>query len=64
MQWRKNPQLRLQPVRTPDGRTVFQTALSVDEAVQARMMEFLSKHEEAYNFKFNKIMEKLKKETG
>lgn len=60
----RNPQLRLQPVRTPDGRTVFQAALSVDEAIQTRMSEFLSEHEEAYSKKFNKVIEKLKKEIA
>jgi hypothetical protein len=60
----KNPQLRLQPIRTPDGRTVYQAALSVDEAVHTRMAEFLSEHEEVYSLKLNKIIEKLKKETG
>lgn len=60
----RNPQLRLQPVRTPDGRTVFQAALSVDEAIQTRMSEFLSEHEEAYSTKFNKVIEKLKKEIA
>ncbi len=60
----RNPQLRLQPVRTPDGRTVFQAAISVDEAIQTRMSEFLSEHEEAYSTKFNKVIEKLKKEIS
>lgn len=60
----RNPQLRLQPVRTPDGRTVFQAALSVDEAIQTRMSEFLSEHEEAYSTKFNKVIEKLKREIA
>src|SRR4030066_2458720 len=36
----QNPQLRLRPVRTPDGRTVLQAAYSVDEAVQARLSGF------------------------
>ena len=39
-----NPQLRLRPVRTPDGRTVLQAAYSVDEAVQAKLSEFMSEH--------------------
>lgn len=60
----RNPQLRLQPVRTPDGRTVFQAALSVDEAIQTRMSEFLSEHEELYSEKFTKIIERLKREIG
>lgn len=59
----RNPQLRLQPVKTPDGRTVLQAAMTVDEAVQAKMAEFLSEHEEIYGQKFAKLLEKLKKEV-
>jgi len=59
-----NPQLRLRPVRTPDGRTVLQAAVSVDEAIQARLAEFLSEHEERYNLKFARLIEKLKKEVS
>jgi hypothetical protein len=60
----QNPQLRLRPVRTPDGRTVLQAAYSVDEAVQARLSEFMSQHEEKYNQKFVRLIEKLKKEVS
>lgn len=60
----RNPQLRLQPVRTPDGRTAYQAALSVDEAVQARLTEFLSEHEMRYSQQFNRLIEKLKKEVS
>jgi|YelNatPaOPRAMG01_1025707.scaffolds.fasta_scaffold04089_7 hypothetical protein len=56
----KNPQLRLRPMRTSDGRTVFQAAVSVDEAVQERLSEFLADHEERFNAEFNKITMKLK----
>lgn len=56
----KNPQLRLRPMRTSDGRTVFQAAVSVDEAVQERLSEFLSDHEERFNTEFNKVIMKLK----
>lgn len=56
-----NPQSRVQHVRTPDGRIV-QAALSVDEAVQVRLAEFLSEHEERYSMKFVGLIEKLKKE--
>jgi hypothetical protein len=59
-----NPQLRLQPMRTPDGRTVYQAAVSVDEAVQARLSEFLSEHEMRYSQHFNRMIEKLKKEVS
>jgi hypothetical protein len=60
----QNPQLRLRPVRTPDGRTVLQAAYSVDEAVQARLSEFMSQHEEKYNQKFIWLLEKLNKEVS
>jgi hypothetical protein len=60
----QNPQLRLRPVRTPDGRTVLQAAYSVDEAVQARLSEFMSQHEEKYSQKFVRLIEKLKKEVS
>ncbi len=60
----QNPQLRLRPVRTPDGRTVLQAAYSVDEALQARLSEFMSQHEEKYSQKFVRLIEKLKKEIS
>jgi arsenate reductase-like glutaredoxin family protein len=60
----QNPQLRLRPVRTPDGRTVLQAAYSVDEALQARLSEFMSQHEEKYSQKFVRLIEKLKKEVS
>lgn len=59
-----NPQLRVRPVRTSDGRTVLQAAYSVDEAVQARLSEFMSQHEDKYSQKFARLIEKLKKETS
>lgn len=58
-----NPQLRMKPVKTPDGRMTFQAAVSVDEAVQARLSEFLAEHEERYGFSFTKLIEKLKWEA-
>ncbi|MCG2722443.1 MAG: hypothetical protein L6290_10590 [Thermodesulfovibrionales bacterium] len=58
-----NPQLRMKPVKTPDGRMTFQPAVSVDEAVQARLSEFLAEHEERYEFSFTKLIEKLKWEA-
>ena len=60
----RNPQLRVQPVRTSDGRTVYQAAVSVDEAVQARLSEFLSEHEMRYSQQFNRMIEKLRKEVS
>lgn len=60
----RNPKLRLQPIRTPDGRTVLQAALSVDEAVQARLAEFISEHEKRCSQKFSGLIGKLKKEVS
>jgi hypothetical protein len=58
-----NPQLRMKPVRTPDGKTMMQMAVTVDEAVKAKMDEFLSEHEEQYTNEFSSIMEELKIQT-
>ena len=55
-----NPQLRMKPVRTPDGKTIMQMAVTVDEAVKAKMDEFLSEHEEQYINEFAGIIEELK----
>ncbi|OHE61184.1 MAG: hypothetical protein A2Z47_11215 [Thermodesulfovibrio sp. RBG_19FT_COMBO_42_12] len=59
-----NPQLRLRPVRTQDGRTVLQAALSVDEAVQAKLAEVLSEHEGRYSREFIRLIEQLKREVS
>ena len=59
-----NPQLRLRPVRTQDGRTVLQAALSVDEAVQAKLAEVLSEHEGRYSQEFIRLIEQLKREVS
>ena len=56
-----NPQLRVRHVRGPDGR-VLQAAMSVDEAIQMRMAEFLAEHEKRYEDMFSQVMERLKKE--
>lgn len=58
----QNPQLRMRPVRTPDGRTVLQPALSVDEAVQTKLSEFLAEHEKQYEAAFEKLIVRLRKE--
>ena len=58
----RNPQMRMQPVRTPDGRTAFQATLSVDEAVQAKLSEFLTEHENVYNAEFIRMINRLKQE--
>ena len=57
----ENPQLRVRQVRAPDG-GIHQTALSVDEAIQTRMAEFLAEHEKRYEAMFNQAIVRLKKE--
>jgi len=58
----ENPHLRVRPVRMPDGRTVLQTALTVDEAVQERLAEFLDEHDKRYDRMFSRAVERLKNE--
>jgi len=58
----RNPQMRLQPVRTPDGKTAFQATISVDEALQAKMSEFLAEHESVYSAEFIRMINRLKQE--
>lgn len=55
-----HPQLRMRPVRTPDGKTVMQMMVSVDEAVKAKLSEFLSEQEEQFNQEFSAIIAELK----
>jgi hypothetical protein len=56
------PQLRMKPVKTPDGKTVMQMALSVDEAVRDKLAGYLSEHEEEFNQEFSGLIEELKME--
>ena len=58
----QNPQMRMRPVRTPDGRTVLQPSLSVDEAVQERLAQFLDENEKRYGEMFAGAIERLKGE--
>lgn len=58
----QNPQLRMRPMRAPDGRTVYQAAVSVDEAVQTKMSEFLAEHEKRSEIMFSQAVAKLMKE--
>lgn len=57
-----NPQLRMQPVQTPDGKTVMQMTMSVDEAVEKELSDSFSDYEEQYNREFAERIEELKKE--
>ena len=56
----RNPRLRMQPVKTGDGRTVMQVTASVDEAVKTRLDEYLSEHEGQYNDEFFRIIKTVK----
>ncbi len=60
----KNPRMRVRPVRTPDGRTVLQAALSVDEAMEAHMAEYLKGHEERYEDMLERIKERFRAELN
>jgi hypothetical protein len=53
-----NPQLRMKQMKTPDGRTM-QVAVSVEEAVKAKLDEYLSQNEEQYLGEFSGIIEEL-----
>jgi len=55
-----NPQLRVRPVTTPDGRAVMQMTVSVDEAVKAQLTDYLLEHEKKYNQAFYQVIEELK----
>jgi hypothetical protein len=59
----QNPQLRMQPVKNPDGRTVMKMAVSVDEAVKSKIAELLKEHEEQYNSEFLRLVQALKKSS-
>jgi hypothetical protein len=55
-----HPQLRMKPVKMPDGKTVMQMSGSVDEAVKNKLSEYLSEHEEQYTQEFSEIIMELK----
>ena len=63
-QLEKHPQLRMQPVRTPDGKTVMQMSVSVDEAVKARLSDLLTENEKQYSQEFLSVIEELKDQVG
>lgn len=60
----RNPQMRVRPVRTPDGRTVLQATVSVDEALEAQIAEYLKEHDERYENMLERIKERLRAEWG
>jgi hypothetical protein len=55
-----NPQMRMQPVKTQDGKTVMKLTASVDETAQARFAEVLSAHEAEFSSEFAVLIEELK----
>ncbi|MFN3395180.1 MAG: hypothetical protein ACK4Z9_00090 [Thermodesulfovibrionales bacterium] len=57
----QNPHLRVRPVRLPDGRVV-QANLTVDEALQERLSEFIEEHDKRYERMFSRAIERLKSE--
>jgi hypothetical protein len=56
----RDPRMRMQPVKMPDGRTVMQVTASVDEAVKTRLDEYLAEHEGRYNEEFLRVIEAVK----
>jgi hypothetical protein len=58
----QNPQLRMRPVQTPDGRTVMQATASVDEAVQGRLSEYMEQLNGQYEELLEKLMTQLRQE--
>jgi tetratricopeptide (TPR) repeat protein len=58
----QNPQLRMRPVQTPDGRTVMKATASVDEAVQARLSEYMEQLNGQYEEHLEKLMTQLRRE--
>lgn len=63
-QFEMQPQLRMRPVRTADGKTVMQMMVSVDEAVKGRLSEFLSEQEEHFNQEFALLLMDLKEHVS
>jgi hypothetical protein len=57
----ENPQLRMRPVQTPDGRVVH-ASLTVEEAMQERLSAFLAEHEKQHEKIFSQMVSKLKQE--
>jgi len=55
-----NPQMRMQPVKTQDGKTVMKLTASVDETAQARFAEVLSAHDAEFSNEFSVLIEELK----
>jgi hypothetical protein len=59
-QMEEHPQLRMVPVKRPDGKTVMQMGVSVDEAVKGRIEEYLAEQEESFGNEFTFLITELK----
>lgn len=55
-----NPQMRMRPVKTPDGKTVMKLTASVNETAQSRFAEVLSAHDIEFSNEFSVFIEELK----
>lgn len=55
-----NPQMRMRPVKTQDGKTAVKLTASVDETAQARFAEALSAHDAEFRNEFSELIEELK----
>jgi hypothetical protein len=56
----KNPQMRMQKVPAPDGRSVMQVALPVEEAVKQMLAQYLPEQEKQYIYEFTMAVAELK----
>jgi hypothetical protein len=56
----KNPQMRMQKVPAPDGRSVMQVALPVEEAVKQMLEQYLPEQEKQYIYEFTMAVAELK----
>jgi hypothetical protein len=55
-----NPQMRMRPVKTQEGKTVMKLTASVDETAQVRFTEALSAHDVEFRNEFSELIEELK----
>jgi hypothetical protein len=60
---RNPPQIKMQPVRTKDGRVVQQATVSMDEAIRSELTRSLSSGEKQYSQAFLQMIERLKQEV-
>ena len=60
---RNPPQIKMQPVRTKNGRVVQQATVSMDEAIRSELTKSLSSGEKQYSQAFLQVIERLKEEV-